>query len=127
MPWAVLERRYAAAVDALVMEIVGCMLDGRPVVVDTINSLYTGEDAEAGMIALASALLRESSLPALATGQVRGSPIVPWGWRWIVPWATHVAVIRRARQGLSVVEFLKPRKALAALKVEPGGGPARWA
>lgn len=125
LPGVEARRVYAVNIENMVELILTCLSKGSPVIVDTINGYFTGAREESLILGLASALLRASSLPTVAVGQVRGQG-EPWGGKWILPWATHVAVVRRLIKGVSIAEFLKPHRAFVAFRVE-GGVRAEWA
>ncbi len=123
---AVEERLFAVSMDHMLEILFKCLARGRPAIIDTINSYYTGERGEAKVMALAAAISRASSLPVIAAGQVRGEGS-PWGGAWVEPWATHVAVVERLRPGVSVIRFIKPRRVVAAFRVWGGvRGSAEW-
>ncbi|MEB3816386.1 MAG: hypothetical protein LRS46_00375 [Desulfurococcales archaeon] len=119
-------RIYVINLYNLLEAMFNCLSRGIAPVVDTLNSYYEGDIEGGRLLAFASALARSSNLPVIAVGQVRGEG-VPWGWRWIKPWATHVARVRRLRPGVSIMEFEKPLRAIVAFKVAPlAGGGYAW-
>ena len=124
LPGVEAKRVYAVNIENMIELILTCLSKRSPVIVDTINGYFTGAHEESRLLGLASALLRASSLPTVAVGQIRGQG-EPWGGKWILPWATHVAVVRRLIKGVSVAEFLKPHRAFVAFRVE-GGVQAGW-
>ncbi|MEB2836559.1 MAG: hypothetical protein GSR80_001729 [Desulfurococcales archaeon] len=123
---AVEDRLFAVSMDHMLEILFKCLTQGRPAIIDTINSYYTGERSEAKIMALAAAISRASSLPVIAAGQVRGEGS-PWGGVWVEPWATHVAVVERLKPGVSVIRFIKPRRVVAAFRVGAGvRGSVEW-
>jgi hypothetical protein len=117
--------RFAGSLDMVLEFVVECSKEGIPIIIDTINGFYDGSSREARLLSLSAALMRVAPVPVVTSGQVRGQTR-PWGGEWIAPWATHVAMVRRLRKGVSVAAFLKPRRVFVAFRVGPGGDVLKW-
>jgi hypothetical protein len=113
------ERVFAINMEHVAELMFKCIINGIAPVVDTLNAYYTGSVDNARILAFTSALARSSSVPVIAAGQVTVDG-KPRGAMWITPWADYVGLVKRVKEGTSIVCFEKPRKTIVAFRVSGG-------
>ncbi len=110
--------------DQLLEEATRASLRGLYQVVDTVNTHYrSSPDMRTGsMMAYIMALLRETG--GVAVAQVAGSGMEASGIQYLAPWASLVLRLGRGRDGVFLVEVLKPKRRYYAFRVH--GGRIEW-
>ncbi len=107
--------------NSLISLFLKCLLNRKYIIIDTINSLFNGDEESLNIIGLISALSRFSSVGVLALGQVREieGKIYPAAWQAIIPWAEVIGRVgKKGRKGLITIE--KPRKGLLMFEIKDG-------
>ena len=120
------EQKYihARTMDELVHAATEQAVQGRTLVVDSINWHYRENPSPdyARMLSYLASLI--GSTRGAATAQVAGEGL-PSGAPFIVPWATAIIRTRRVRSGVFEAAILKPFRKV--MLFEPGeGGTVKW-